>query len=679
MAHVTGATAAIATAAIADASSNAGMLPCDAGGANDIARLNRQGDPAERDAPPRRAPLPTPPAPTASASSSSPPPLLRSARVAAGGSSGSSGHSVSFALPPDPYLPGPRASTPPVLISSSLAASVSVSFAEPPGQTATSKGRAAHLASRKDSNLPEIIVFSPEEELDEPSISCAPNNCLVGLPNPTKSRVVSLLNATLQLFVAVPEMTDELPAAPADETVRQFVETAIYLLCEAEGAATADAVSLSWWRTLAGLPSPLRVEDGGVIGGTGEDDSLDTVRDYGRPAHVLIENILLPCRIGRRFASKKAVDGVIVPADPRSPRTEQQQLDAITSRDPRSPRTEQQQLDAITSRGNLSSGLPSSPLVAPKETPGAKAAATTDSVAAAAASVPLSASNIAALRAGAGGFAAAAEKDRASLESLRDGGAAAHSPHVLSISLTTHDENETVGLIPLLYDLLGIRQPPRFFFGGSPAPFGSRSRSFSSTSSSSSSPFKSGSIFAGMPGAAAEAAPFARGAAAAAAARPASPLTVASPPQPEKPRTLFARLPHFLVIEFERELLRDSSPTFRRTAVELPMDLDLGFATDSKATTTSQPGRQQDKQQSKGTGVPGGGRAAAAQPASTFYKLHGFMTQTEGRFLTYTRLRGQNGWFRCEDEDVAPADLVGRVVSKGVVMALYRLQMPKRA
>jgi hypothetical protein len=47
-------------------------------------------------------------------------------------------------------------------------------------------------------------VFSPEEDLDDPSISYAPNMHLSGLPNPKRSRVVSLMNAALQMFIAVP-------------------------------------------------------------------------------------------------------------------------------------------------------------------------------------------------------------------------------------------------------------------------------------------------------------------------------------------------------------------------------------------------------------------------------------------------------------------------------------------
>ncbi|KAJ3307936.1 hypothetical protein HDU76_004239 [Blyttiomyces sp. JEL0837] len=87
------------------------------------------------------------------------------------------------------------------------------------------------------------------------------------------------------------------------------------------------------------------------------------------------------------------------------------------------------------------------------------------------------------------------------------------------------------------------------------------------------------------------------------------------------------------------------------------MDLDLGFAMDPKAPPPP----------------PSAGNSAALK--STFYWLHGFVTQTEGRFLTYTRLRGGSTWFKCEDEVVNEADLGARVSSKGVVMAVYRLQV----
>jgi hypothetical protein len=103
-----------------------------------------------------------------------------------------------------------------------------------------------------------------------------------------------------------------------------------------------------------------------------------------------------------------------------------------------------------------------------------------------------------------------------------------------------------------------------------------------------------------------------------------------------------------------------------KPTVELPMDLDLGFTIDPNAPVPeplySSPFNHLH---------PANG---SKKTRNTFYRLHAFVTQTEGRFLTYTRLRGGEKWWRVEDEKVEVAELGTRVASKGVVMAVYRLQ-----
>ena len=58
----------------------------------------------------------------------------------------------------------------------------------------------------------------------------------------------------------------------------------------------------------------------------------------------------------------------------------------------------------------------------------------------------------------------------------------------------------------------------------------------------------------------------------------------------------------------------------------------------------------------------------------TFYRLHGFVTHSGGHFLCYTRVWGGSEWFRCDDERIADVELGVRVESRGVVLAVYRLQ-----
>jgi hypothetical protein len=57
--------------------------------------------------------------------------------------------------------------------------------------------------------------------------------------------------------------------------------------------------------------------------------------------------------------------------------------------------------------------------------------------------------------------------------------------------------------------------------------------------------------------------------------------------------------------------------------------------------------------------------------SSTFYKLHGFCTQAAGTFVTYTRVRGGEQWFRVSGDQITTSDLGLRVQSKGILTAVY--------
>ncbi|KNC98266.1 uncharacterized protein SPPG_06664 [Spizellomyces punctatus DAOM BR117] len=105
----------------------------------------------------------------------------------------------------------------------------------------------------------------------------------------------------------------------------------------------------------------------------------------------------------------------------------------------------------------------------------------------------------------------------------------------------------------------------------------------------------------------------------------------------------FTRLPHYLTIHLQRPVVNGGS--YHAPPIELPLEVDLGFYLEN---------RHSDQK--------------------TFYRLHGFVTQTGGHFLTYTRLRGGSRWFKCQDELVQEVELGTRVESKGVVLVIYRLQ-----
>ena len=109
----------------------------------------------------------------------------------------------------------------------------------------------------------------------------------------------------------------------------------------------------------------------------------------------------------------------------------------------------------------------------------------------------------------------------------------------------------------------------------------------------------------------------------------------------------FKQLPHFFAVIFHRP----KKTLFHATAMELPFEWDAGRLLDPLAAKPLANGVQ-----------------------CTFYKLHGFVTQAQGKYVTYTRTRGGQQWYRCCDENITKIELNIRVSSKGVLMAIYRLQ-----
>lgn len=123
-----------------------------------------------------------------------------------------------------------------------------------------------------------------------------------------------------------------------------------------------------------------------------------------------------------------------------------------------------------------------------------------------------------------------------------------------------------------------------------------------------------------------------------------------SPPHPSTSR--FLSLPHYLILSFQRSPNLSSS-SGSTGPIELPFDLELGPLCSRHHAQLSLPPIEH-----------------------TFYKLHGFVTQSKNHFLTYTRIRGGLDWWKCDDAVVNECDLGHRVASQGVVLCLYRIQEP---
>lgn len=589
-------------------------------------------------------------------------------------------------------------------------------------------------------------MFPPVEDEDDQCNVLAPNVYLSGLPNPRKTRVVSLMNAALQMFIAVPEITDELPVSNSSDHITQFVDTVRRVLCNAEVVANPNMIELDWWRELAGLPRILDDDDynndggvcdefarldlsighgGGVppsvtdtlvsmdcdippqptqhhrkfpsstrastlLPGAGPaDDAFESITSYDNVFNSLVEKVLAPCRIGRRFYSERIVDGVTVCTPKRKKRSAQ--AAAITTKQP-SPLSKimdfgssnsihnnvyQEESDAassISTTKTTSNGF-SAPSSLPLF-PDTDSTFHTSTVSSASKSHPLTAAPtlsttptttpgnfldaISSLSLDSGSsstLASAAEKERvASISSLASSASSVstssltssslssspssslprlqqttHCAYTLTLPLSSYSPTETVPLITLLKSALKLPIPTPTYRGGSLTGWARRQQSsMSSRSAAVAANIESEIDAVGVGG------------------------------KPIHSPQLFTRIPYLLTLIFQRPLV-EGAEAFHRTAVEMPMDFDFGFGLDLKLASSS-------------TSVS----ECEDASRSTLYRLHGFVTQTDGRFLTYTRLRGQYAWFKCEDEVVSEADLGFRVESKGVVAALYRLQLPRR-
>lgn len=66
------------------------------------------------------------------------------------------------------------------------------------------------------------------------------------------------------------------------------------------------------------------------------------------------------------------------------------------------------------------------------------------------------------------------------------------------------------------------------------------------------------------------------------------------------------------------------------------------------------------------------------ESTNTFYKLHGFVTQKDGRYIAYTHIANNYQWYKIDDSKIIPIDLlVGSFPTEGVSLLFYVLQVRK--
>ncbi|KAJ3233601.1 hypothetical protein HDU81_002099 [Chytriomyces hyalinus] len=218
----------------------------------------------------------------------------------------------------------------------------------------------------------------------------------------------------------------------------------------------------------------------------------------------------------------------------------------------------------------------------------------------------------------------------------------------VDIDLQIYAEQDSMDLLTLLRNHFGMKPQPAFFFGFSSSPNPIRHAPPVRTITS---PDLDAALLPQS-----------------------NTATIASPINVNPPKR-YTSLPHFFFIILNRPVSTANRSTMHRTSVEMPLDLDFGFLLTPEAYKANAAANKHARQ-------------------NTLYKLHGFVTQTEGRFLAYTRLRGAAGggggggsegsisgdWYKAEDEVVStsPVDLGNRVNSKGVVFMLYCVQNARK-
>ncbi|KAJ3258643.1 hypothetical protein HK103_003432 [Boothiomyces macroporosus] len=119
------------------------------------------------------------------------------------------------------------------------------------------------------------------------------------------------------------------------------------------------------------------------------------------------------------------------------------------------------------------------------------------------------------------------------------------------------------------------------------------------------------------------------------------------------PKPLFTlpklkKLPCFLLVSFNRH-----GKELNTTSVEFPIEIDVKQFLDPDLISTFK----------KSKGSP------------SAYQLHSFITQKDGEYMTYTRLRASRQWYKIIDSDIEhDVDMGHFINSAGVTVLLYRLK-----
>ncbi|KAJ1564382.1 hypothetical protein HK096_008245 [Nowakowskiella sp. JEL0078] len=398
---------------------------------------------------------------------------------------------------------------------------------------------------------PEIIIHAPELEPDHQAcVKYLPNELIVGLPNPVNSKSISLLNAVLQLFIALPLINEQLPANSKIQILQNFITLVRSLHCN-YGPLTSKRnfipsvnMSASIYASDTNVGSTFRKSMTGLYKAPKECVNLDWLLeisnlsklqptecppDISKIFSVFLENILVETRFGKNFSIelietslKKADSGIDIRSLNSSEHTDY--LNSMPSRFPDGC----EKVDSLT------------------------------------------------------------------------------------IQMGDYSENDLVTVVELINNKLGYSN----FSSDNP-----RSALYSSASQTTS-------------------------------------LTK---------QLKFTKLPTFLVLHFDRPY--KSTTGFHKTTIEVPEELDLGYYLTQGVNSDINL-----KENNSSTGGEVVKTLFGNNNQETFYRLHGFVTQTNGHFLTYTRLRNGNRWFKCDDDNIIDFDLSTRVSSKGVMLAMYRLQ-----
>lgn len=78
---------------------------------------------------------------------------------------------------------------------------------------------------RSTSSIPEFLIFTPAEDGDtDPCLSWYPDPQVQGLPNETKTPLISSINAMIQIISCLPEINNELPVSHANKTTEIFTK-----------------------------------------------------------------------------------------------------------------------------------------------------------------------------------------------------------------------------------------------------------------------------------------------------------------------------------------------------------------------------------------------------------------------------------------------------------------------